>query len=108
MDLAAEEMARFDAEMGMLNLLPVYSEPRPSSARYLKFYRWWELRWIRDTLACRRRGYFGVAGFLSSVGSAVTDGLTCCAWQQNTAGIPMILGSGIRWTSRFPSAAILV
>ena len=32
LDLAAEEMARFDAEMGMLNLLPVYSEPRATSA----------------------------------------------------------------------------
>jgi L-cysteine:1D-myo-inositol 2-amino-2-deoxy-alpha-D-glucopyranoside ligase len=32
LDLAAEEMARFDAEMGMLNLLPVFSEPRATSA----------------------------------------------------------------------------
>ena len=32
LDLAAEEMARFDAEMGLLNLLPVYSEPRATSA----------------------------------------------------------------------------
>jgi L-cysteine:1D-myo-inositol 2-amino-2-deoxy-alpha-D-glucopyranoside ligase len=32
LDLAAEEMARFDAEMGMLNLLPVYAEPRATSA----------------------------------------------------------------------------
>jgi L-cysteine:1D-myo-inositol 2-amino-2-deoxy-alpha-D-glucopyranoside ligase len=32
LDLAAEEMARFDAEMGMLNLLPVYKEPRATSA----------------------------------------------------------------------------
>jgi L-cysteine:1D-myo-inositol 2-amino-2-deoxy-alpha-D-glucopyranoside ligase len=32
LDLAAEEMARFDADMGMLNLLPVYSEPRATSA----------------------------------------------------------------------------
>jgi len=32
LDLAAEEMARFDAEMSMLNLLPVYSEPRATSA----------------------------------------------------------------------------
>jgi L-cysteine:1D-myo-inositol 2-amino-2-deoxy-alpha-D-glucopyranoside ligase len=32
LDLAAEEMARFDAEMAMLNLLPVYSEPRATSA----------------------------------------------------------------------------
>jgi L-cysteine:1D-myo-inositol 2-amino-2-deoxy-alpha-D-glucopyranoside ligase len=32
LDLAAEEMARFDAEMGMLNLLPVHSEPRATSA----------------------------------------------------------------------------
>jgi L-cysteine:1D-myo-inositol 2-amino-2-deoxy-alpha-D-glucopyranoside ligase len=32
LDLAAEEMARFEAEMGMLNLLPVYSEPRATSA----------------------------------------------------------------------------
>jgi L-cysteine:1D-myo-inositol 2-amino-2-deoxy-alpha-D-glucopyranoside ligase len=32
LDLAAEEMARFDAEMGMLNLLPVYGEPRATSA----------------------------------------------------------------------------
>ena len=32
LDLAAEEMARFDDEMGMLNLLPVYREPRATSA----------------------------------------------------------------------------
>jgi len=32
LDLAAEEMARFDSEMGMLNLLPVESEPRATSA----------------------------------------------------------------------------
>jgi L-cysteine:1D-myo-inositol 2-amino-2-deoxy-alpha-D-glucopyranoside ligase len=32
LDLAAEEMARFDAEMGLLNLLLVYSEPRATSA----------------------------------------------------------------------------
>jgi L-cysteine:1D-myo-inositol 2-amino-2-deoxy-alpha-D-glucopyranoside ligase len=32
LDLAAEEMGRFDAEMGMLNLLPVFSEPRATSA----------------------------------------------------------------------------
>jgi L-cysteine:1D-myo-inositol 2-amino-2-deoxy-alpha-D-glucopyranoside ligase len=32
LDLAAEEMARFDDELGMLNLLPVYSEPRATSA----------------------------------------------------------------------------
>jgi L-cysteine:1D-myo-inositol 2-amino-2-deoxy-alpha-D-glucopyranoside ligase len=32
LDLAAEEMARFDAQMGSLNLLPVYSEPRATSA----------------------------------------------------------------------------
>jgi L-cysteine:1D-myo-inositol 2-amino-2-deoxy-alpha-D-glucopyranoside ligase len=32
LDLAAEEMARFDAEMGLLNLLPVHSEPRATSA----------------------------------------------------------------------------
>jgi L-cysteine:1D-myo-inositol 2-amino-2-deoxy-alpha-D-glucopyranoside ligase len=32
LDLAAEEMSRFDAEMGMLNLLPVHSEPRATSA----------------------------------------------------------------------------
>ena len=32
LDLAAEEMARFDAEMGLLNLLPVYSEPWATSA----------------------------------------------------------------------------
>jgi L-cysteine:1D-myo-inositol 2-amino-2-deoxy-alpha-D-glucopyranoside ligase len=32
LDLAAEEMARFDAEMGLLNLLPVYAEPRATSA----------------------------------------------------------------------------
>jgi L-cysteine:1D-myo-inositol 2-amino-2-deoxy-alpha-D-glucopyranoside ligase len=32
LDLAAEEMARFDAEMHMLNVLPVESEPRATSA----------------------------------------------------------------------------
>jgi L-cysteine:1D-myo-inositol 2-amino-2-deoxy-alpha-D-glucopyranoside ligase len=32
LDLAAEEMARFDADMGALGLLPVYSEPRATSA----------------------------------------------------------------------------
>jgi L-cysteine:1D-myo-inositol 2-amino-2-deoxy-alpha-D-glucopyranoside ligase len=32
LDLAAEEMARFDADMGSLGLLPVYSEPRATSA----------------------------------------------------------------------------
>ncbi len=32
LDLAAEEMARFDANMTSLNLLPVYSEPRATSA----------------------------------------------------------------------------
>ena len=32
LDLAAEEMARFDSDMGLLNLLPVYSEPRATSA----------------------------------------------------------------------------
>ena len=32
LDLAAEEMARFDAEMALLNLLPVWSEPRATSA----------------------------------------------------------------------------
>jgi L-cysteine:1D-myo-inositol 2-amino-2-deoxy-alpha-D-glucopyranoside ligase len=32
LDLAAEEMARFDADMGLLGLLPVYSEPRATSA----------------------------------------------------------------------------
>src|SRR5271170_2009959 len=32
LDLAAEEMARFDADMGLLNLLPVHSEPRATSA----------------------------------------------------------------------------
>ena len=32
LDLAVEEMARFDVEMGLLNLLPVYSEPRATSA----------------------------------------------------------------------------
>ena len=32
LDLAAEEMARFDADMGALGLLKVYSEPRATSA----------------------------------------------------------------------------
>jgi L-cysteine:1D-myo-inositol 2-amino-2-deoxy-alpha-D-glucopyranoside ligase len=32
LDLAAEEMARFDAEMSLLGLLPVWSEPRATSA----------------------------------------------------------------------------
>ena len=32
LDLAAEEMARFDADIGALGLLPVYSEPRATSA----------------------------------------------------------------------------
>jgi L-cysteine:1D-myo-inositol 2-amino-2-deoxy-alpha-D-glucopyranoside ligase len=32
LDLAAEEVARFDADMGTLNLLPVYAEPRATSA----------------------------------------------------------------------------
>ena len=32
LDLAAEEMARFDANMAALGLLPVYSEPRATSA----------------------------------------------------------------------------
>jgi L-cysteine:1D-myo-inositol 2-amino-2-deoxy-alpha-D-glucopyranoside ligase len=32
LDLAAEEMARFDADMVALGLLPVYSEPRATSA----------------------------------------------------------------------------
>ena len=32
LDLAAEEMARFDANMDALGLLPVYSEPRATSA----------------------------------------------------------------------------
>jgi len=32
LDLAAEEMARFDADMGALGILPVYSEPRATSA----------------------------------------------------------------------------
>jgi L-cysteine:1D-myo-inositol 2-amino-2-deoxy-alpha-D-glucopyranoside ligase len=32
LDLAAEEMARFDADMSSLGLLPVYSEPRATSA----------------------------------------------------------------------------
>jgi L-cysteine:1D-myo-inositol 2-amino-2-deoxy-alpha-D-glucopyranoside ligase len=32
LDLAVEEMARFDADMGALGLLPVYAEPRATSA----------------------------------------------------------------------------
>jgi L-cysteine:1D-myo-inositol 2-amino-2-deoxy-alpha-D-glucopyranoside ligase len=32
LDLAAEEMARFDADMAVLGLLPVFSEPRATSA----------------------------------------------------------------------------
>jgi L-cysteine:1D-myo-inositol 2-amino-2-deoxy-alpha-D-glucopyranoside ligase len=32
LDLAAEELARFDADMAALGLLPVYSEPRATSA----------------------------------------------------------------------------
>ena len=32
LDLAAEEMARFDSDMAALGLLPVYSEPRATSA----------------------------------------------------------------------------
>jgi L-cysteine:1D-myo-inositol 2-amino-2-deoxy-alpha-D-glucopyranoside ligase len=32
LDLAAEEMARFDSDMGALGLLPVHSEPRATSA----------------------------------------------------------------------------
>jgi len=32
LDLAAEEVARFDADMGSLGLLPVYAEPRATSA----------------------------------------------------------------------------
>jgi L-cysteine:1D-myo-inositol 2-amino-2-deoxy-alpha-D-glucopyranoside ligase len=32
LDLAAEEVARFDADMGTLGLLPVYAEPRATSA----------------------------------------------------------------------------
>jgi len=32
LDLAAEEMARFDEDMGTLGLLPVFSEPRATSA----------------------------------------------------------------------------
>ena len=32
LDLAAEEMARFDADMGALGLLPAFSEPRATSA----------------------------------------------------------------------------
>jgi L-cysteine:1D-myo-inositol 2-amino-2-deoxy-alpha-D-glucopyranoside ligase len=32
LDLAAEEMARFDSDMGALGLLPVFSEPRATSA----------------------------------------------------------------------------
>ncbi|OYV59332.1 MAG: cysteine--tRNA ligase, partial [Actinobacteria bacterium 21-73-9] len=32
LDLAAEEIARFDADMGALDLIPAYSEPRATSA----------------------------------------------------------------------------
>ena len=32
LDLAAEEIARFDADMGALGLLPVFAEPRATSA----------------------------------------------------------------------------
>src|SRR5271168_2593287 len=32
LDLAAEEMARFDTDMAALGILPVYSEPRATSA----------------------------------------------------------------------------
>src|SRR5207253_10753101 len=32
LDLAAEEMARFDADMRVLNMLPCFSEPRATSA----------------------------------------------------------------------------
>ena len=32
LDLAAEEMAKFDHDMGLLNILPVYAEPRATGA----------------------------------------------------------------------------
>jgi len=32
LDLAAEEMAKFDRDMGLLNILPVYAEPRATGA----------------------------------------------------------------------------
>ena len=32
LDLAAEEMAKFERDMGLINLLPVYSEPRATGA----------------------------------------------------------------------------
>ena len=99
LDLAAEEMARFDAEMGMLNLLPVYSEPRATSA-------------ISEILsligAVLDEGYAYESGgrststsapFPGSAASAATGGPKCWCWRPSTAAIPTIPTSGIPWIS---------
>jgi L-cysteine:1D-myo-inositol 2-amino-2-deoxy-alpha-D-glucopyranoside ligase len=63
LDLAAEEMARFDANMEALGLLPVYSEPRATSAipEILGFVD----RVLRSGHAYQSGGavYFSVASF---------------------------------------------
>ena len=100
LDLAAEEMARFDAEMGLLNLLPVYSEPRATSA-------------ISEILVADRRGprlgprlrvrRLGLLrrGHLrpSSARSAATTGRHAASWRPSTAAIPTTPTSATRSTS---------
>ena len=86
LDLAAEEMARFDADMGLLNLLPVYSEPRATSA----------ISEILSLIGAALEGGFAYEsgrlgllrrGHLPRVRprSAATTGPACWSWRPSTA-----------------------
>ncbi|MCL4413625.1 MAG: cysteine--tRNA ligase [Actinobacteria bacterium] len=67
LDLAAEEMARFDADMKALNLLPAYAEPRATSAIP-------EILSLVDALVSSGHAYAGAGAVYFDVSSAPNFG----------------------------------
>ncbi len=100
LDLAAEEMARFDSDMKALNLLPVWSEPRATSAisDILSLVG----RALDQGYAYRSGGavYFDVSKFPEFGKISHYDRETMLVLAaQSTAGNPMIPSRTILWTS---------
>jgi NADPH-dependent F420 reductase len=99
LDLAAGEIARFDADMEALGLLPSWSEPRATSA--IADIRGF-IGMVLDRGHAYESGgsvYFDVASWEASARSATTTATRCCAWPPSAAATPTTPTSATRWTS---------
>ena len=100
LDLAAEEIARFDADMAALGLLPAYSEPRATSAipDILTL-----IGAVLDSGHAYQSGgavYFDVTTFAAlRPGQPLRRGRPCWPWPPSTAGTPTTPTSATRSTS---------